>query len=291
MNHLTRRQMLATSTAALAGAMIAGSPAVSRGGQFTGKIRKAVRYNMVGEGGGKGKKKQSHVERFQMIKDAGFDGVEVMTSDAGDVKELIEARDKTGVIIHGTSHGRDTDLEAAIDFTKDLGGDAVLVVCRYDQKTGYMENYRRAQASIRAAAPHAEKQKVSLLVENVWASFLIEPLTMARFVDEIGSPWVQCYFDIGNNMRWGYPPHWIEVLGKRIKKVHVKEVDMKKMMNEGMMKGFAAEIGEGSIDWAGVRAELAKVDFHGWASAEVPGGGVDRLRDIAKRMDKVLDLA
>jgi len=286
---MTRRQMLHASAAAVAAATIV-VPAPARAGEFTGKIRKAVRYDMVGVGG-RGKKTQSHLERFQMIKDAGFEGVEIMTSDAPAVKELIEARDKTGVIIHGTSHGRDTELEAAIDFTKDLGGSAVLVVCRYDMKSGYMENYHRAQSSVKAAAPHAEKQGVKLLIENVWASFLIEPLTMARFIDEIGSPAVQSYFDIGNNMRWGYPPHWIEVLGKRIVKVHVKEVDMKKMMQEGLGKCFAVEIGEGSIDWVGVRRELAKVDFHGWASAEVPGGDVERLKDIARRMDKVLDLA
>jgi hexulose-6-phosphate isomerase len=39
-----------------------------------------------------------------------------------------------------------------------------------------------------------------------------------------------------------------------------------------------------------VRAALGEIGFEGWATAEVPGGGVDRLRDISERMDRVLGL-
>lgn len=283
---LSRRHFLrAASTLAAAGAIGAAAAPRAAGGELTGRIRKAVRYNMVGSN------KVPHAERFAWMKEAGFEGVEIMTSSVGEMKELLAARDKTGLLIHGTSHGQSENLRAAIDFTRDLGGDAVLVVCRHDLRMSYMDNYKRQQASLREAVDHAAKKEVYLLVENVWASFLIEPLSMARFIDEVNSPWVQSYFDIGNNMRWGYPPHWIEVLGKRIKKVHVKEVDTKKMMQEGLGKCFDVEIGEGNIDWPAVRTELVKADFRGWASAEVRGGDLQRLQDISRRMDKVLGLA
>jgi L-ribulose-5-phosphate 3-epimerase len=113
---------------------------------------------------------------------------------------------------------------------------------------------------------------------------------MARFIDEIGSSWVQVHFDIGNMMRWGVAEHWAQVLGTRSQKLDVKEYDLKKAMNEGMSKGFDVPLGEGSINWPAVRAELAKIHFTGWAAAEVKGGDWTYLADVARRMDRVLDL-
>ena len=43
-------------------------------------------------------------------------------------------------------------------------------------------------------------------------------------------------------------------------------------------------------EWPAVRAELAKIGYAGWAAAEVKGGGWDHLTDVARRMDRVLDL-
>ncbi len=153
-----------------------------------------------------------------------------------------------------------------------------------------MQNYNETQAIIRKAIDHAEKQQVMILLENVWASFLIEPLSMARYIDELDSPMVGSYFDVGNVVRWGWPQHWIEVLGKRVKKLDIKEYDLKVAMNEGMRKGFDKPLGEGSIDWAKVREQLAAINYQGWATAEVRGGDQERLSDIASQMDRVLDL-
>jgi hexulose-6-phosphate isomerase len=101
---------------------------------------------------------------------------------------------------------------------------------------------------------------------------------------------VGVYFDVGNNIRWGYAGHWIEVLDKRIGKLDIKEYSRKLQINEGLRAGFSVEIGEGSVDWARVRNELTKIDYTGWATAEVKGGDRERLQDISTRMDKVLDL-
>jgi L-ribulose-5-phosphate 3-epimerase len=89
-------------------------------------------------------------------------------------------------------------------------------------------------------------------------------------------------------MRWGSPQHWIEVLGARIEKIHVKEYSLKVAMNEGMGKGFDFPIGQGDINWKRVREELKKVHFQGWATAEVPGGERQKLTDISAQMDCVL---
>ena len=61
-------------------------------------------------------------------------------------------------------------------------------------------------------------------------------------------------------------------------------------MQTGLNKGFDVPIGDGDINWPAVRAELAKINFTGWAAAEVKGGGWDYLADVSRRMDRVLDL-
>jgi hexulose-6-phosphate isomerase len=113
---------------------------------------------------------------------------------------------------------------------------------------------------------------------------------MARYIDELNSPFVQAYFDVGNVMRWGVPQQWIEVLGKRIGKIHVKEFSLKTAMNQGMVKAFDFPMGQGDIDWKRVREELAEIPFHGWATAEVRGGDRQRLAEVSAEMTKILAL-
>ncbi len=256
-------------------------------GEFTGSIKKAVKFHMVaGE--------ESVEDKFRLVKDLGFDGIETRVkldpADSGDVDSFRAASEKTGLPIHGVIHSSNPDLVGAIDQAKSLGADSVLHVVRYDQKISYMRNYEETQAVIRKAIDRAEQTGVHILLENVWATFLIEPMSMARYIDELDSPMVGAYFDVGNVVRWGWPQHWIEVLGTRIKKLDIKEYDLKVAMNDGMRDGFDKPLGSGSIDWTQVRRQLAAIEFRGWATAEVRGGDRDRLAEIAAQMDQVLDL-
>ncbi|MGE3776573.1 MAG: sugar phosphate isomerase/epimerase family protein [Pirellulaceae bacterium] len=283
---MDRRTFLRTAGIAFGAATMSRLP-TTHAGQFTGKIRKSLKWGMVAEA-----KKMSVVEAFRKLRECGFDGVEPSLSHVpdGDVDAWIAASKETGLIIDGTVGARTENLEPGIDLTKRLGGDSMLVVARYDIKAPLMEQWNRTRDQLKAAAPYAEKHGIKLLVENVWATFLISPFDMVRYIDEIGSPWVQVHFDIGNMMRWGVAEHWAAVLGKRSQKLDVKEYDLNKAMNEGMAKGFDVPLGEGSINWPAVREELAKINFQGWAAAEVRGGNWEYLTDVARRMDRVLDL-
>lgn len=281
---MDRRSFLQASSA-IAATCLAGHSA--NAGQFTGKITKAVKFHMVTGSA-------SVEDKFRLVKDLGFDGIETRVKlgadNAAEVKSYAAAREKTGLPIHGVIHSSNPDLIGAIDQAKFLGANSVLHVVRYDKSVSYMQNYRDRQEIIRKAIDHAEKQQVMILLENVWATFLIEPLGMARFIDELDSPMVAAYFDVGNVVRWGWPEHWIEILGDRIKKLDIKEYDLNVAMNDGMRKAFAKPLGEGSIDWAKVRQQLAALKYKGWATAEVPGGDRTRLAEIAGEMDRVLDL-
>lgn len=283
---MNRRSFLQTSSLAL-GASLLAQPRPARAGQFTGKIRKSLKWGMVANAA----KGLPLAEAFRKLRACGYEGIEPNVSQVTDAAEWAAASRESGLIIDGTVGGRPGALDAGIDLTKKLGGDSLLVVVPYDLKSPLVPQWNTARDQLKAGAPYAAKQKIKLLIENVWATFLISPFDMARFIDEIGSPWVQVHFDIGNMMRWGVAEHWAAVLGTRSQKLDVKEYDLKKAMNEGMGKGFDVPLGEGSINWPAVRAELAKINFTGWAAAEVRGGNWDYLTDVARRMDQVLDLA
>ncbi len=269
-------------------AALAAAPAL-QAGQFTGKIRKSLQWGMAQ----KAAQGMPLVEAFKKLRTCGYDGVE--PSLLGQVteqnaEEWIAASKESGLIIDGTVGGRSDGLEAGIDLTKKLGGDSMLVVLAYPQELPLQQTWDASVVRMKQAAVHAEKQGIRILIENVWNTFLISAFDMARFIDEVGSPWVQVHFDIGNMMRWGVAEHWAQVLGKRSLKLDVKEYDLDRAMKEGMRKGFDTPLGDGSINWPAVRAELVKINYTGWAAAEVKAGDWDYLADVARRMDKVLDL-
>lgn len=281
------RRRFVTSASALAGGAVFGqalAPSPARAGEFTGVIKKGTKFHMVDE------PDLSLVDRFKMLKDVGFDGTELRTTDNERLTEFRKAADKSGLRVHGIVNASNPDLATAVEFAKDMGGSSVLYVATYDRKRPLMESWNATQEVIRRGLPAAEKHGVDILVENVWASFLISALDVERYVDEIGHPRFGAYFDVGNNVRWGVPQHWIEVLGDRIGKLDIKEWDENKHKAEGLRAGFGSELGEGTIDWAAVRAALKKIGFRGWATAEVRGGDRERMRDISERMDKVLGL-
>mgnify|MGYP001034434401 CR=1 FL=1 len=286
---VSRRLFMGAAGAAAFGSVLAvpdrsGSKGRAAAGQLAGRIKKAVKFQMVRE-------KLSVVDKFKLLKDLGFDGVEAYHRMKLDPAELVRARDATGLPIHGVT-GAGHDLAGAIELARVCGATSVLVVAgRVNKQTRYDENYRATQQWIREAIPLAQKHGLRLLIENVWNNFLLSPLEMVRYIDELDTETVGSYFDVGNVVRFGWPEQWIRILKHRIGKLDIKEYSRKKQMNEGLRKGFDVELGEGDCDWPAVRKALAEINYRGWATAEVPGGDRKRLADIAQRMDRVLELS
>lgn len=146
----------------------------------------------------------------------------------------------------------------------------------------YAVCYKRAFDAVSKLVGNAEKTGVTLCIENVWNKFLLSPLEMRNFIDSFESRRVGSYFDIGNVLLTGYPDQWINILGRRIKRVHVK--DFKK--SSGTAEGFV-DLGEGDVDFAAVKKALKAVKYNGYVTAEmlpfVPG----RPEKTAKFMKKV----
>jgi L-ribulose-5-phosphate 3-epimerase len=261
-------------------------------------MKKSLKWGMV-------KGDMSIMDKFKMLKELGYDGVELDSPNELNPKEVLAARDKTGLEIPGVVNSvhwksplSDPDpkvratcvqsMEKALNDCKLYGGTTVLLVPGVvNANVSYRDAYERSQAEIRKLLPVAEKTGIKIALENVWNNFLLSPLEAARYVDEINHPLLGWYFDVGNVVRYGWPEHWIEALGKRIMKLDIKEYSRKKQSDEGIWKGFNVEIGEGDCNWPAVNKALSQIGYSGWASAEVGGGDRARLADVSQRMDRV----
>jgi len=180
-----------------------------------------------------------------------------------------------------------------IDVAKWLGQDAVLVVpgavdvfFNPDAPVvPYDVVWNRSLEALKDLAPYAEENGVHICVENVWNKFLLSPLEMRAFVDEINSPYVGCYFDAGNVMLLGYPQHWIRILGSRIKRVHVKGYQT----GDHTLSGFV-DLGAGNVPWAEVMKALREVGYDGPVTAEMVPFKKGLIEQTSAAMDRILAL-
>jgi hexulose-6-phosphate isomerase len=186
-------------------------------------------------------------------------------------------------VVKKSIEGMTTSLHNA----KLWGAKAVLLVPGVlDADTRYQEAWARSQANIRTLIPLAEELKVVIAIEEVWNKFLLSPLEMAKYVDEFRSPWIKQYFDVGNVVLYGYPQDWIRTQGKRIAKVHLKDFKMGKGWSP--ITAQFVNLGDGDIDWAAVRKAFADVGYTGWTTTELEGGDEAYLRDLVKRIDRLV---
>src|SRR6185369_11124803 len=260
-------------------------------------IRRAIMWGTVGVKG-------SVAEKMKAVKEAGFEGAEM--NSHMDQDEVVRARDEAGLIIpsvcgahhwskplsHPDPKVREEGLEALKQTLRDAkryGASSVLLVPAVVNKDiTYDEAYTRSQAEIRKAVPLAEELAVKIAIENVWNQFLLSPLEAARYVDEFNSPAVGWHFDIGNVINFGWPEQWIQVLGKRIQKLHIKEYSRKRRDKEGPGAGFGVKFLEGDNNWPVVMKALDEIGYNGWGIAEQGGGNSpEGLKDLSDRMDKI----
>ncbi len=258
-----------------------------------GKIFKSVKWQMIQTEG-------SVLDKFQLCKGLGYDGMELISPAEFLSNEVIAASKKTGMPIHGlvdmkhwkvrlsspdlaTREEGLNFLEQSIRDAKAFGGDSVLLVP--GKVSGSDETHEdvwnRSIEQIRKVLPLASRLGVRVLIENVWNGFCETPEQLRDYLDEINSPWVGAYFDIGNVRKFTPSEDWIRVLGNRIVKLDIKDW--------GVENGFC-KIGEGDVNWSAVREALSEINYTGWCTAEVEGGGRERLADIATRMNRVLAL-
>ena len=180
------------------------------------------------------------------------------------------------------SSNDEADRKRAIEFTKKylnaaskLGVESILVVPgavevpweENSPKVDYDVVWERSTKALKELVPVAEDLKVNIAIENVWNNFLLSPIEMKMYLDEIGSVYVGAYFDVGNVVRVGVPEHWIKILGKRIKAIHIK--NFKREDACGGLHGFGDNILEGDINFDNVKVALEKINYESPITAEM----------------------
>jgi hexulose-6-phosphate isomerase len=130
-----------------------------------------------------------------------------------------------------------------------------------DEVVPYDVAYERATRELIDLAHQVEADagSVALCVENVWNKFLLSPLEMRSFIDNVGHPLVGVFFDVGNVIRYGYPDQWIRILGSRIKRIHLK--DYKSVV--GTLEGFTGLL-QGDVNWPAVISALKEISYRSY---------------------------
>jgi hexulose-6-phosphate isomerase len=244
--------------------------------------------------------KMSLRQCLQLAKDAGFDGIELnydLENDlspqgtAADYAAIRRMADEIGIAISGlcsflfwpyplTSNDpaeRARGMELATLMTRaahDLGVENLLVVPGAVHMPWRPEHDptpndvcdRRAREAIAKLLPEAEKLGVYLNMENIFFNgFLMSPFEMIEFVDSFGSEHVKVHFDTGNIMEYQFPEHWIPMLGKRIKNVHLKEFSKKG--TDHSLEAFRPLL-DGTTNWPAVLNAFEAIGYEGYLTFE-----------------------
>lgn len=297
---MNRKSFIQSSAILLGSTFFSSNIALGIGHKPEKLLKKALGFDMI-------KEDLTIMDKFQLVKDLGFQGIEINSPSNLNLNELTKAIDKTGVIIPSTVNkdhwsiplsSSDASVRQkivksigeSIETTKILGGDTVLVVPGVVNKDmPYEMAYNNALMAVRDIIPMAEKANIKIGFENVWNNFILSPVEAKHFLDEINHPLIGWYFDIGNVLRYGWPEHWIETLNSKIFKLHAKEFSIKKMNDEGLWKGFSVELGQGDVNWSAVMTKIKQIDYKGeWITLELGGGDRQHLLKLSNQFDSIL---
>ncbi len=258
-------------------------------------------------------------ETFASIKAAGFDGVELnvdsegksphslgMKTTADDYAKIRDLSKKYDLKVCSVASAlwipkmsdealwpdAEALLYKQLEAAEALGADGILVVPGGKNDMPSLLKARNASMDfLKAQRDYIEKKGIFVGVENVPTGFLTSPFDMAAFVDEIGSPKIGVYYDVGNMMPFTHSHHWIEVLGERIGKVHLKDYKRAGGLNSG---GQSVDITEGDVEWDKVMPALREAGYDGYLVTETfkkdeNMSYTDYINKVSKCVDKALE--
>ena len=124
-----------------------------------------------------------------------------------------------------------------------------------EEEAGYVEG-------LRACAPAAERLGIHLGLETSFNSRQLE-----RILDAVNSPFIGAYQDLSNAVYYGHDTlEMLQRLQRHNAVIHIKDTGR-------------SNLGEGDVDWAGVRRLLPTLDYGpggqvgcGWFILETPAG-------------------
>jgi len=297
---ISRRGALKTALAMTGAAALGGSPAAAAESPLARSPKRHAMKKSINLWAFPYPAKMTLRQCLQLAKDAGFDGIELnydLESDlspkasTAEFQQIRKMADSIGIAISGlcsflfwpyplTSNDpakRARGIELASKMAQaahDLGTENLLVVpgavhipWRDDHEPVRNDVCEeRAKAAIRQLLPGAEKLKVRLNMENIFFNgFLMTPMEMNAFVDSFSSEYVQVHFDTGNIMLFQHPEHWIPILGRRIRNVHLKEFTKKG--TDHSLESFRPLL-DGTTNWPAVLDAFDEANYQGYLTFE-----------------------
>ncbi len=236
----------------------------------------------------------SFADMFAAIADAGYQGIELnidradasahsltMDSSAAQYDQInaLSARYSLPVCsistsLYGGALGSPDEparafaqslLRKQLECADALGANGILAVPGgISEEVSIRQAYENSAHALQQLLPDIQKARIQVGLENVWNGFFESPMDMARFIDELACPYVGAYFDVGNVAVHAQPEYWIDILGERIRLVHVKD-----FLTGGRYEGKFVNLLQGSIRWEKVMAALRSVGYEGYITAEL----------------------
>ena len=256
---------------------------------------------------------------LSQTKSNGFDALELSVSSEGVINtnstkpecEIIRKKiDDSGIFVDSIATGMSwgdsptSDDESIRKKSISLHQDAIKVASYLDCKAllfvpGVVKSpispeivrYDRALERLREAInqmlPIAEDLNVDLCMENVWNGFFYSPIELRDFVDSFDSSRLGVYLDIGNLIGYQqYPPHWIELLNSRIKRVQIKDFQE----NFDWTGSFSfCDIGAGDVPWRETIVALNSIEYNSTIIAEMLPWDETILSRTSAAMDQLFN--
>ncbi len=295
---MNRRSFLKITAGAAASGVVLPH---SRAAAARRDLHKAIMYSTIGVKG-------TVLEKFRAMKEAGFEGVEPMGGmDRAEVLAAFAATGLRAASVCCHTHW-EMPLSAPDEATRKIGLEGLLLSLRDAHAYGatsvllvpgvvrngvtYQQCFDRSIVEIRKAIPVAKENGVKISIENVGNQFIRSPEQAVEYLDALNSDWVGWHFDIGNAGRVGPAERWIQVLGKRINRIHVKDYRAKPA-DPTARRNERPKLLEGDTHWPAVMRALDAAGYSGWAISEQPSSqaaDVETARDLAQRMDRIIAL-
>jgi L-ribulose-5-phosphate 3-epimerase len=268
---ITRRNFLEQSAfGAAAMAVLGHAPGAMA---WTSALKRAANIKIGGTDWNLGN--EGKIGAFALAKEAGLDGVQVSLGGRGKKdpnlpmcdpekqKEWLEESKKTGMPIGGTCLEKLHEdnlkehpdgpkwVEQSIGATVGLGTKVILLPFFGKQQIKERAEQKATADRLKALAPLAQKAGVILGLENT-----ISAEDNAWILDQVGSPAVKVYYDVGNSFYQKYDIYSeVAWLGRdRICQLHLKD-------NPNFL-------GKGAIDFPKFIEGVLKSGFEGWAMLE-----------------------
>lgn len=260
-------------------------------------------------------------QRFTELRALGLDGTEIGFDLATPVAEISDAIRATGlavptVIVGGSfSHSlTSTDpaeratvvdaLSRTIDAAHEFGASAVMLSPGWDrpelrpEQTG--ELVREALAP---ALRDASQAGVTVIIENLWNGWLASATDLAAFIDSFGDAPIGVLFDTGNAARFSPPQHWVHTLGKRIRRIDLKDYNKTWARKPAVLYGADEDLlavwgpdgpwgaldsllFKGDVDFALVASALRDIEYEGWCCAEHGQGDAEWIRGFVADLNR-----